>query len=146
MKRYWPFINSWFLLLTLIGGFFGKKYQQGSETLNWNAIGTAAAMLVTMPTALVAFGLSRSGKTNMARPTWDRHPFGWWTDTLQPLRASTLLMAALALGAVARLPDASAHERMIIFGFLAMAVALIAGEGLAYTVFKRRIAPKGENP
>lgn len=91
------------------------------------------------PLGAVAYGFKYSNKKTMQRPTWDRHPIGWWTDTLQPLRFSLIYMTLFALGAFFALPGADERGRMLFLSLVAIPAGLFVGERLVYAVYRKRI-------
>ncbi len=115
----------------------------GTNT-DWVFVTITFVLMSVFPVAALAYGLRHSNKQKMERPTWDRHPLGWWTDTLQPLRFSLVYTSLYALGAAFGLPGADEKGRMMFFFFVAMSAGLFAGEKLAYAIYRGRIGePRG---
>lgn len=138
--RLWLIIYSIAAILTLWSGY---RSLDPAETARTNAdwIFIAITFVLTCLFPLGAMAYSRSiGVEQFRRPSLDRHPFGWWRDTLQPLRASLVTGALLFIGACFALPRTDARGVMILWFYAAFALGLLIGEKIVYAVFRNRIA------
>ena len=142
MKRIWPIIYFILAPIIIFSGYDGTRRNPDSN-LDWIALTIIPVVVTLLPIGLFLYGLSYSGRSKMPRPSLDRHPFGWWTDTLQPLRCSSIGTALSAVGASAAYPATSDQARMGIYLLVILAVSTAIGEVLVYKLFKERI---GEQP
>jgi hypothetical protein len=68
------------------------------------------------------------------------NPFGWWRDTLQPLRMSVIGAALYFIGSCFALPHTDRRGIMIFWFYAALALGLFIGERIVYAVYLERIA------
>jgi len=140
MKRIWPIIYGVLIPIMIFSGYQDLQIEVTEKTnADWIFIGAAFVLTALAPIGLVAYGFLYSKKESMRKPTWDRHPIGWWTDTLQPLRVTLLLTALYTLGAAMALPNAGKKGVMIFIFYSASTAGLFIGERLAYLVYRRKI-------
>jgi hypothetical protein len=140
MKKIWPVIYIVLVPVTLISGYRELSPEATAGTnADWLFITITFVAMLFFPLGAVAYGFKYSRKEKMRRPTWDRHPIGWWTDTLQPLRVSLVSTALMAVGALFALPSADSKGRMIILFLFAAAAGLFLGEKLVYAIYRKRI-------
>lgn len=140
MAKPWPWIYAVLVLLCGHGGY--RMVRDAGEMpsgVDWGAAAVTFAAFTIAPLLLAAYGFHHSRRERMLRPSWDRHPFGWWTDTLQPLRFAVVLGLALAAGAALALPSADEQGRMAFFILAAIASGIIIGERLVYVIYRSRI-------
>jgi hypothetical protein len=78
------------------------------------------------------------GVQQFCRPSLDRHPFGWWRDTLQPLRISVIGACLYFLGAYFALPHTDRRGVMLLWFYPALAAGLFIGERIV--LYRERIA------
>jgi hypothetical protein len=139
-RRLWLTIYCIAAILTLWSGYRGLEPAQTART-NADWIFVSITFVLTCLFPLSAMAYSRSiGVQEFRRPSLDRHPFGWWRDTLQPLRASLVAAALSFVGACFALPRADARGVMILWFYAASALGLLIGERLVYVIFRKRIA------
>lgn len=140
MAKLWPWIYAVLMPLCGYGGY--RMVRDAGEMpsgVNPAAVAVAFVASTIAPLLLVAYGFSYSRKDKMRRPSWDRHPFGWWTDTFQPLRVSMVFCLAYAAGAALALTAAVEKGRMSFFLLAAIATGIFIGERLVYVIYRRRI-------
>ena len=65
---------------------------------------------------------------------------GWWSDPLQCLRVSILVLGCLVLGALLSLQHASAQGIMVFWWQSTLLLGFVLGERLAYRLFRGDIA------
>lgn len=140
MKKIWPVIYLVLIPVTILGGYRELSPEATARTnADWIFVSITFITCVFFPIGAVTFGFKYSGKAFMQRPTWDRHPMGWWTDTLQSLRLMLVYAALAALGAAFAFPHADKKGQMVFVFLLAMPVGLFIGERLVYAVYRKRI-------
>ena len=140
MKKIWPVIYVVLVPLALISGYRELSPEATAGTnADWIFITITFVAMSLFPLGAVAYGFKYSKKERMQKPTLDRHPIGWWTDTLQPLRFSLVYTALMAVGALFALPSADDKGRMIFFFLVAMPAGLFVGEKLVYAIYRKRI-------
>ena len=121
----------------------GYRSLDPAETARTDAdwLFVSITFVVTCLFPIGAMAYSRSiGVQKFRRPSLDRHPLGWWRDTLQPLRVSLVAAALFFVGACFALPHADARGVMILWFYAASALGLLIGERLVYVIFRKRIA------
>ena len=139
-RSLWLTIYSIAAILTLWGGYRSLDPAQTART-NADWIFVSITFVLTCLFPLGAMAYSRSiGVQEFRRPSLDRHPFGWWHDTLQPLRASLVAAVLYLVGACFALPHTDARGVMILWFYAASALGLLMGERLVYVIFRTRIA------
>jgi hypothetical protein len=140
MKQIWPFIYLLGGSLCFYGGFIGPRHAQVSENIDLLAIMGGFVLTLVAPLALFAYGIHFSKKAVMPRPSFDRHCFGWWTDTLQPLRVSVLVSVLKTLGALTAVLMGGGQSQKLVHVYVACSIGIVIGERLVYWVYKKRIA------
>ncbi|WAC18905.1 hypothetical protein OVA24_16865 [Luteolibacter sp. SL250] len=140
MPKLWPWIYAMLIPVCCHAGYRIVRDAGGMPSgVHWVEVAVAFVAVTIAPLLLVAYGFLHSRKERMRRPSWDRHPFGWWTDTLQPLRVSVVSGLAYAAGAASALPAADEKGRMTFFLLAAIATGMAIGERLVYVVYRGRI-------
>jgi hypothetical protein len=137
MKQLWPIFYTAGSVLFFCAGCVGPD--DGSSIIDWVIISVAFLTMSVAPLGLFAFGVNHSKKRRMPRPSMDRHCFGWWTDTLQPLRVSVLGTALYTLGAVVAQGQPEGQAGMQIYLLVATTIGMAIGERLVYFFFDNRI-------
>jgi hypothetical protein len=139
MNRLWPLIYVGFGLLSLNGGYESLRPERTDKTnADWVFIIIILILFCLFPLGAVSVGRAYGVET-FRRPTFHRHPFGWWSDTLQPLRVSVVFSVLFSIGQLVAFPHTDAKGTMLFYSYLAMAVGLFLGERLVYVIFKSRI-------
>lgn len=138
MKRTWPIIYLISIPLLVFSGY-STPHDAPNTNVDWVLLVIIPIVTTLLPLGLFVYGIHYSQRPKMPRPTLDRHLFGWWTDTLQPLRCSSIGTGLIAIGAIAAYPGENDQARMLIYSFALMAVSLIFGELLVYRIFRNRI-------
>jgi hypothetical protein len=140
MRRLWPFIYVLSSLLIPWGGYCSLDPAKTANTnADWVFVSIVFVMTCLFPLGAMAYS-RRIGVQQFRRPSFDRSPFGWWRDTLQPLRLSVIGATLSFLGACFALPHADNRGVMIFWSAAACAIGLFIGERLVYVVFRQRIA------
>jgi len=140
MKNIWLFTYVIFAPITVYSGYSEMSPNAVAGTnADWFFIAVTFIGCAIFPAGAVAFGLAYSRKEAMPTPTWDRHPFGWWSDTLQPLRISLIYSVLYAIGAAIALPTSDHKGRMIFFFLSAIAAGLFVGERIVYVIYRKKI-------
>jgi len=139
MRKVWTFIYLAGAILCANAGYVSLA---PANTANTNAdwIFVAISFVATRFFPLGAMGCShcRGGQT-FRKPTLDRSPHGWWTDTLQPIRVSLGSMGSGWLGSCFVLPKTDQKGVMLFLFYTAMVSGLFFGEWIVYRVYVKRI-------
>ena len=140
MQRFWKSFYVVSFCGCLVGGYRNVLPEQAKGT-NADWILTSVAFLAAsiMPLAFMAYS-RRRGTTVYRRPTFDRWPLGWWSDTLQPLRVSLIASVLTGIGAAVALPQVDHKGVMLFFTYAAFAAGLGLGERFVYWVYADRIS------
>ena len=110
----WKTLYAIFVPLTLYGGYMGLRPEHTADTnADWILVAVAFFMFSLFPLGAVAFGFAYSKKEYFERPSYDRSPFRWWTDTLQPLRITFVYLALDLIGSACALPYTDQKGTMI---------------------------------
>ena len=140
MSKIWPFIYLAGAVLCVITGY-GSLSPQSTADTNADWIFVSITFVLTILFPLGAMGFSRlRGVETFRKPSLDRQPLGWWSDTLQPLRVSWVCMALIALGSCFALPRTDHKGVMLFLFYTAMAGGLFIGERIVYRVYAKRVA------
>ena len=138
--KIWPIIYILLIPFTIFTGFHSLRPEDTAGTNpDWVLVIVTFIACSFFPLAAVAFGLNYTKKDSIQKPTWDRHPIGWWTDTLQSLRFTLVYLSLYALGAVFAFQRADENGRMMFFFILSMPVGLFLGERLVYAIYRNKI-------
>jgi hypothetical protein len=141
MKSVWPVIYLVGGLYCVYGGFVGPLQLLSYSDIDWVAITVGFVMTLIMPLGLFAYAAHYSKKATMQQPSFDRHPFGWWTDVLQPLRVSVLGTVLQTFGFLMAFFSGGGEPPMVIYLSVTLSTGIVLGERLVYRVYKARIAP-----
>jgi hypothetical protein len=140
MRRLWPPIYVALFVLTAVGGYESLAPQKTANT-NSDWIFVSITFVLTCLFPLGAMSYSRGiGVQQFRRPSLDRHPFGWWRDTLQPLRISVIGAGLYLIGSCFALPHTDHRGVMIFWFYAALTLGLFLGERIVYAVYRERIA------
>ncbi len=142
MKRIWPFVYAVCAPLCVYGGFLGGRHELDASEAGWLAIALGFVMFSITPLGLFGYGILHSKKAAMQRPSFDRHPFGWWSDVLQPLRVSVLASVLKTVGMLIAFGAGRGQSQMTVWMWVALSAGIVIGEQLVYRVYKARIAPQ----
>jgi hypothetical protein len=142
MKQFWPIVYVSSIPFCIYGGFAAMRHSSNTTNIDWVLIAIVLVMMTSLPLGLFAYGINYSKKEKMERPSLDRHCFGWWTDTLQPLRVSVLGTAFYTLGTLAAYPGAAEQARMLIFLYVATTIGITIGERLVYSIYDSKIVQR----
>ena len=140
MSKIWPFIYLAAAIFCVIGGY-GSLSQQSTADTNADWIFVSIAFVSTILFPLGAIVCSRlRGIETFRKPSLDRHPLGWRSDTLQSLRVTWILTASFWLGSCFALPKTDHKGIMLFWFYTALASGLFIGERMVYRVYAKRIA------
>jgi hypothetical protein len=138
--KVWPVIYAVLIPFAVYSGFRGLRPEATAGTNpDWIFASITFVLLSLFPLGAAAYGFRYSKKEAMQRPSWDRHPLGWWTDTLQRLRFCLIYTSLMALGAAFALPSADEKGRMMFLFLVAMPAGLFVGERLVYAIYRKKI-------
>ena len=98
---------------------------------------------VAAPTLAVAVARNR-GVEVFRRPSLTRQPFGWGSDTLQPIRLVLIGFFCAGAGAAFALKNADAQGVMLFYWFVAMALGWFIGERIVYAWLRDRVVASAE--
>ena len=140
MHRLWPLIYIALFVSTAVGVYESLAPKETAHT-NSDWVFVSITFVLTCLFPLGAMSYSRGiGVQQFRRPSLDRHPFGWWRDTLQPLRMSVIGAALYLIGSCFALPHTDQRGIMIFWFYAALALGLFIGERIVYVVYRERIA------
>jgi hypothetical protein len=139
MERVWPIIYAALGIGALIKGYLSLSPAQTQRTnADWLFVTITLILSTLSPLGMMAYSRAR-GNGTYRRPTFHRHPFGWWSDTLQPIRVSLIFAVLYCTGSAWALPHTDAQGKILFYWHLAIAVGMFLGERFVYRVFKERI-------
>ena len=140
MRKVWTFIYLAGAILCVIGGYVSLMPSHTADTdADWIFVTITFVMTSLFPLGAMAYSRCRGVQT-FRKPSLDRHPLGWWSDTLQPLRVSLGSMASYWLGSCFALPKTDHKGVMLFFFYTAMVNGLLLGEWIVYRVYAKRVA------
>ena len=114
MRKIWPFIYLVGAVLCVIGGYGSLAPAQTAGTnADWIFITITLVTTSLFPLGAMAFSRLRGVET-FRRPSLVRHPLGWWSDTLQPLRVTLASMSCYLVARVLHFRNGS-QRRHVIF-------------------------------
>jgi hypothetical protein len=91
MRKFWPFIYFGSAVPCVIGGYESLLPEHTAGTnADWIFVTITFVTTCLFPLGAMAYS-RRRGVETFRKPSLDRHPLGWWSDTLQPLRVSWVL-------------------------------------------------------
>ena len=139
MRKIWTFIYLAGAILCVIGGYGSLAPARTAET-NADWIFVTITFVTTSLFPLGAMFYSRRrGVETFRKPSLDRPPHGWWSDTLQPIRVSWAAMASYWLGSCFALPQTDHKGVMLFWFYTAMVSGLFIGERIVYRVYGKRV-------
>ncbi len=140
MRKIWPFIYLAGAIFCVIGGFSSLSPERTAQTnADWIFVSITFVTCSLFPLGAMAYS-RRRGVETFRKPSLDRHPLGWGSDTLQPLRVSWVCMALFWLGSCFALPKTDHKGVMLFFFYTAMVTGLLLGEWIVYRVYAKRVA------
>lgn len=132
MNLLWPILYAIGAAGAFYRGYLVVKNPGGTNTnADWFFITASSIVTFFLPIIWVSLARRRGVRT-FRKPSIDRPPFGWWTDTLQPIRVTLIGLACNAIGSVTAISAATDKTRMLIWWFLAMTTSLFIGERVVY--------------
>jgi len=141
MRKAWKFIYLAGAVLCIFGGYNSLSPARTAGTnADWVFVTIAFVATSIFPLAAMAYSRRRWKVEVYRRPSLDRHPIGWWRDTLQPIRVSLVAMALYWIGSCAALPKYDHKGVMLFWFYTATVIGLFVGERIVYTVYGGSIA------
>ena len=133
-------MNIALVTLALLGGYESLAPEKLRHT-NPDAIFCGLILLVTPLFAIwsVSYSIRRWNHNRLARPSLRRNPLNWWHDPLQSLFISTCVMAAMAIGSVARRPTIGSVGFWTVAVYTCFAFGLLIGQILVYRIYRKNI-------
>jgi hypothetical protein len=136
----WKIIYLAGAVLCICAGYDSLKPERTAETnADWIFVAITFVSGSLFPLGAMAYAGLRGIKI-FRRPSLSRQPFGWWTDTLQPLRVSLASMAFICLGSCFALPKTDHKGVMLCWFYAALTAGLLTGEALVYRIFAKKIS------
>ncbi|HEY2082656.1 MAG TPA: hypothetical protein VGI88_07700 [Verrucomicrobiae bacterium] len=136
MRKVWPFIYLIGAAFSFIGGYRSLAQERTVQTnADWILVTITFIMMCLFPLGAMAYSRRRWRVEVFRRPSLDRHPIGWWRDTLQPIRVSWVSMGLFCLGSCFALPKANNEGVMLFWFYAAGAVGMFLGERIVYKVY-----------
>jgi hypothetical protein len=140
MRRFWPPIYCVGAALSVVGGYQSLASDKTTNTnAEWIFVTICFVLMCLLPLGAMAYS-RRIGVETFRRPSLDRQPFGWWRDTLQPLRVSLVGTGLFFIGACLALPHTDHRGVMLVWFYVAVVFGLFFGERLVYYIYRERIA------
>jgi hypothetical protein len=140
MKYFWRICYSIFFVLMIWEGYGSLSPQRtAGSNADWYFVLASFVGTILFPLGAMFFARSRGVKI-FYKPSFDRHPLGWWNDTLQPIRISLIFSVCQVLGCLPTLRYANELGFMTFYWMLALTIGLFIGERLVYLVYKSSIA------
>jgi hypothetical protein len=138
--KIWPVIYSVLFVAILVASHEATwPHPQKPTNADWIFISISFFTLWGFCPLAVAYGFNRSRKEFLEKPTWTRHPLGWWTDTLQCIRISLVFSLATVLGAATGLSRADEQGKMIFLWHVSITLGLFLGEKTTYWIYRKKI-------
>ncbi|MDR3576443.1 MAG: hypothetical protein P4L50_21450 [Anaerolineaceae bacterium] len=140
MRKVWTFIYSAGSILCVIGGYVSLAPVHTADTnSDWIFVTITFVATSLFPLGAMTYSRGRGVKT-FRKPTLDRAPHGWWTDTLQSIRVTLGCMASYWIGSCFALPKTDHKGVMLFFFYTAMVSGLLLGEWIVYRVYAKQVA------
>ena len=139
MKRIWPGIYLALFVAAFLGGLgvFGKDYSH--TNVDWVCVSVAFFGFFIFPYLAISYARSRTERP-LPRASFSRGFLGgWWTDPLQCLRVSILLLSGSVFGSLFTLPHADHQSFMVIWCMVAILFGSVIGELVALKKFRGSI-------
>ena len=138
MSKVWKFIYLAGAVLSVYGGFSSLSPELTVQTnSDWIFVAITFVTASLFPLGAMAYS-RRRGIETFLKPSLDRAPLGWWTDTLQPIRVSWVYMALFWLGSCFALPKTIHKGDMLFWFYTAIVSGLFIGERIVYIVYGKR--------
>jgi hypothetical protein len=119
----------------------GFSPQHCENNADWIFVTVSFVISIAAPTLAVAVPRNRAVEV-FRRPSLTRQPFGWWSDTLQPIRL--VLIGFLGAGAAFALKNTDGQGVMLFYWFVAMGLGWFIGERVAYAWLRDRVVASAE--
>jgi hypothetical protein len=140
VQRVWKSFYTIIFCAGPIQGYYSGLTERAKTTnAGWIFVAIIFVIMLAFPVMAMAYSRLRGVATYM-RPSFNRWPFGWWSDTLQPIRVTVVWSMLYALGAVLALLRVDHQEALFVWFYVAWALGLWLGERLIYWVYADRIS------
>lgn len=139
MRRIWPCLYlALFTVAFLCGlGAFGRGY--GPVHVGWIYVSVTFLSFLFFPYGVIAYARARTACL-LPRAAFTRgFSGGWWTDPLQCLRVSILLLGGYLLGALFTVGHTGHQGITVIVCLVPIFLGLLAGELIALKTFRDSI-------
>jgi len=144
MRHIWPVLYFVGLTSAAYSGYCGLQPHNTAKTnADWIFVTVSFVISVAAPTLAVAVARNR-GVEVFRRPSLTRQPFGWWSDTLQPIRLVLIGFLCAGAGAAFALKNTDGQGVMLFYWFVAMALGWFIGERVAYAWLRDRVVASAE--
>ncbi len=138
MKYVWLAVNTGFIILAFWTGY-GEMAPEKLRGTNPDQFLCLAVLIMIPVFVLGTLWTSRSRCPSFRRPSWDRNPLRWWTDPLQALFVTTLIMLAWAIGCQLHISGSGTIGFWTVAVYWCIFLGLVIGQVLGYIIFRRRI-------
>jgi len=117
---------------------FGQA--QSRTNVDWVFVAVSFSGFLVFPSLAVGHARLRTADRLPVASFWRGFRGGWWVDSLQCFRVTSLLLMGLFLGSLFTLPHARSQSVMLVWWYAAMAAGSIVGELIALKVFRGNVA------
>jgi len=140
VQNVWKFVYLAAGVLCILGGYTSLAPERTAGTnSDWILVSIAFVTACFFPLMAMAYSHRCRGIEKFRRPSLDRHPIGWWSDPLQPIRHSLIAIGLTFLGSCLALGKADHKGVMIFWFYAALTLGLFIGERLVYRVYVKWI-------
>ena len=144
MRHIWPVLYFVGLASAAYSGYSQLQPHNTAKT-NGDWIFVAVSFVISVAAPILAVAVARNrGVEVFRRPSLTRQPFGWWSDTLQPIRLVLIGFLCAGAGAAFALKNTDPQGVMLFYWFAAMALGWFIGERIAYAWLRDRVVASAE--
>lgn len=139
MQLIWPALYAALVCLSALAGAGVFGTSSSHTNVDWVFVALSFLLCLAFPLLAVLYARSRAAQPFSRASLFRGVRGGWWTDPLQCLRVSILLLAGLLFGALFTLQNANVQSIMIAWWQAAMLLGLLIGERAVYVLFRHNI-------
>src|SRR6185312_6416403 len=137
MKRIWPFVYLAIFAMSFWGGT--RPFDASHTNIDWIAISIAFVLFGIFPLLAVEHACKRWVQEPPRWSVFRGFKGLWWTDPLQCLFLTTVLMAGHSLGSLLTLPHDDAKQTLIVWCNAAILFGFLVGDFAVWVRFRSSI-------
>jgi hypothetical protein len=140
MQRIWPAVYAALVCLSALAGASVSGASSSRTNVDWVFVAISFLLCLVFPSLVLLYARSRAALPFSRASLFRGLRGNWWSDPLQCLRVSVLLLAGLVFGALFSLKNADAQSIIVMWWQAAMLLGLVIGERAVYVLFRHNIA------